>query len=126
MVLYLAAGAVGVPVFAGMETGFGVLVGETGGYLWSYPIAAGLIGLFVHRGTDLRDPAEQPLILVVIALLAGLVVIYGIGVSYMAQVLRLDLWEALLVGMIPFIPGDLLKLAAAIAIVKSGRLNVAN
>lgn len=124
MVLYLTAGAIGVPVFAGMEAGFGVLVAETGGYLWSYPIAAGLIGLFVHRGTDLRTPADQPLALVVVALLCGLLVIYGMGVSYMAVVLKLEPWEALLTGMVPFLPGDLFKLIAAILIVKSGQLAV--
>ncbi|NGM67716.1 biotin transporter BioY [Natronolimnobius sp. AArcel1] len=124
MVLYLTAGAVGVPVFAGMESGFGVLVGETAGYLWSYPIAAGLIGLFVHRGTELRDPAEQSLAVVVVALLAGLIVIYGMGVGHMMWLLHLDLWEALLTGMVFFLPGDFLKLVAAILIVKSGQLAV--
>ncbi|AEH37027.1 biotin transporter BioY [Halopiger xanaduensis] len=122
LVLYLAAGAVGLPVFAGMNGGPGVLVGQTAGYLWSYPIAAGLIGLAVHRGTALRDPAAQPLPVVVAALVAGTVLIYGMGVGYMAWLLEMNLWEAVTAGALPFIPGEILKMAAAIAIVKSGRI----
>ncbi|GAB3669189.1 biotin transporter BioY [Halopiger thermotolerans] len=122
LVLYLAAGAVGLPVFAGMNGGLGALVGDSAGYLWSYPIAAGLIGLIVHRGTDLRDPAAQPLPLVVAALVAGTVLIYGMGVGYMAWLLDMNLWEAISVGALPFVPGEILKMAAAIAIVKSGRI----
>ena len=122
MLLYLAAGAVGLPVFAGMEAGVGVLVGNTAGYLWSYPIAAGLIGLLVHRGTELRDPAAQPLPVVGGALVAGTILIYGMGTGYMAWLLEMNLWEAISVGALPFIPGEVLKMVAAIAIVKSGRI----
>ena len=122
LLLYLAAGAIGLPVFAGMNGGLGVLAGETAGYLWAYPIAAGLIGLAVHRGTELRDPAEQPLPLVVGALVAATIVIYGLGAGYMAWVLDLELWDALTLGVLPFIPGEILKMAAAIAIVRSGRI----
>ncbi|RQH01495.1 biotin transporter BioY [Natrarchaeobius oligotrophus] len=122
ILLYITAGAAGLPIFAEMRGGIGVLVGHTGGYLWGYLIAAGLIGLLVHRGTDLRDPAEEPLPVVVVALVAGTIVIYGLGAGYMAWLLELDAWEAFLAGVAPFIPGELLKMAAAIAIVKSGRI----
>lgn len=122
MLLYLMAGAVGAPVFAGMSAGIGVLVGETGGYLLSYPIAAALIGLFVHRGPDLRDPAEVSLPVLVGALAAGVVVIYWLGTAYMAWVLELEIVEAIMLGVVPFIPGELLKMIAAIAIVRSGRI----
>lgn len=123
ILLYLAAGAVGLPVFAGMAGGLGVLVGDSAGYLWSYPLAACLIGLFVHRGTDLRDPAEVSTALVVVALVTATVLIYGMGVGYMAWLLELELWEAITVGALPFVPGELLKIAAAVAIVESGRID---
>lgn len=122
LLLYLAAGAIGLPVFAGMNGGLGVLVGETAGYLWAYPIAAGVIGLLVHRGTELRDPVAQPLPLLAGAVLAGLVLIYAMGVGYMAWLLEMELWEAISVGALPFVPLDLLKAAAAIVIVKSRRI----
>lgn len=122
MLIYLTAGAVGIPVFSGWEAGFGILIGNTAGYLWSYPLAAALIGIVVHRGTDVRDPAEVPLPIVVGALLAATILIYGMGTAYMAWVLELEAWEAITAGALPFIPGELLKMAAAIAIVRSGRI----
>lgn len=122
LVLYLAAGAVGVPVFAGMNSGVGVLFGFTGGYLWSYPVAAALIGAVVHRGTTLRDLRDATLPVVVGALVAGTIVIYGMGTAYMAWVLDMGAWEAVTAGVLPFIPGEILKMAAAIAIVRSGQL----
>ncbi|SFC56082.1 biotin transport system substrate-specific component [Halobiforma haloterrestris] len=122
LTLYLAAGAVGIPVFAGFSAGPGVLFGRSGGYLWAYPVAAGLIGLLVHRGTDLRAPADVSLPVLVGALVAGTAVIYGMGSGYMAWLLDMTVVEALMVGAVPFVPVELLKLVAAIAIVKSGRL----
>jgi biotin transport system substrate-specific component len=122
LVLYLAAGAVGVPVFAGMSSGIGVLVGYTGGYLWSYPIAAALIGALVRRGTTLRDLRDASLPVVVGALVAGTILIYGMGAAYMAWVLDMAAWEAITAGVLPYIPGEILKMAAAIAIVRSGRI----
>ncbi|ELY52121.1 biotin transporter BioY [Natronolimnohabitans innermongolicus] len=122
MLLYLAAGAVGAPVFAGWEAGLGPLFGQTGGFLWSYPIAAALIGAIVHRGTDLRDPAAVPLPVVVLALAAATVLIYAMGTAYAAWLLELEAWEAIVGFALPFVPGELLKMAAAIAIVNGGRL----
>ncbi|SDJ51802.1 biotin transporter BioY [Natronorubrum texcoconense] len=122
MLLYLTAGAIGIPVFAGWEAGLGTLFGPTGGYLWSYPVAAALIGAVVHRGTDLRDPAAVPLPIVVVALVMGTIVIYGMGTGYAAWLLELEAWEAIAGFALPFIPGELLKMAAAIAIVQSGRI----
>lgn len=70
----------------------------------------------------MRDPAEVPLPIVVGALLAATILIYGMGTAYMAWVLELEAWEAITAGALPFIPGELLKMAAAIAIVRSGRI----
>jgi biotin transport system substrate-specific component len=123
LLLYLAAGAIGVPVFAGMTGGIGVLTAESAGYLWSYPLAALVIGLFVHRGTDLRDPAAASTPVIVVSLVTATVLIYAMGVGYMAWLLELELWEAIVAGAVPFIPGELLKIAAAVAIVKSGRID---
>lgn len=123
MILYLTAGAAGVPIFAGFNAGIGVLFADTGGYLWSYPFAAALIGLFVHRGTDLRDPANVSLPVVVTALVAATILIYGMGSAYMSLILELNAWEAVTTGALLFIPGEIVKIAAAVAIVRSGRLS---
>ncbi|QSW99731.1 biotin transporter BioY [Haloterrigena alkaliphila] len=122
MLCYLTAGAAGLPVFSGMEAGFGPLVGHTGGFLWSYPVAAALIGAVVHRGTDLRNPADVPLPIVVVALVAGTIVIYGMGAGYAAWLQHLEPWEAIAGYALPFVPAELLKMVAAIAIVRTGRL----
>ena len=122
VLLYLTAGGVGLPVFAEMKSGLGILFGYTGGYLWSYLIAAILIGGIVHRGTALRDLRDVSLPLVVGALLTATIVIYGMGTAYMAWLLEFGTWEAISVGVLPFVPGELLKMAAAIAIVRSGRI----
>ena len=122
VLLYLAAGAVGLPVFAGMNSGLGVLVGNTAGYLWAYPIAAVLIGAVVHRGTTLRDLRDVSLPLLVGALVMATIVIYGMGTAYMVWLLEMTAWEAISAGALPFLPGELLKMAAAVAIVRSGRI----
>lgn len=122
VLLYLVAGAVGLPVFAGMNGGLGVLFKSTAGYLWAYPIAAILIGIVVHRGTTLRDLRDVSLPLIVGALVMATIVIYGMGTAYMAWLLEMTAWEAISAGALPFLPGELLKMVAAIAIVRSGRI----
>ncbi|PGF16847.1 biotin transporter BioY [Natrinema sp. CBA1119] len=122
LLLYLTAGAAGVPVFSNMTAGIGVLLGNTGGYLWSYPIAAALIGVIVHRGTALRDLRNVSLTVVVGALVAATIVIYAMGSVYMSWVAEITLWEAVTVAAIPFIPAEIVKMTAAVAIVRSGRI----
>ncbi len=123
MVLYLAAGAVGAPIFSGGTAGIGVLLAERGGYLWAFPLAAFLIGLVVHRGVRIRNPADASVPLVVAALLAGAVLIYALGVAWLSWVLAIGVVEAIAIGALPFVPGELFKIAAAIAIVKSGAID---
>ncbi|MFP8888405.1 biotin transporter BioY [Natrialbaceae archaeon A-CW2] len=122
MVLYLAAGAIGIPVFAGGNGGIGHLFGHTGGYLWSYPVAAFVIGAMVHRGRTLKELTAVSIPVLAVSLVSGLTLIYGIGVPWLASVLEISLAEAFVLGAAYYIPLDLVKLAAAAAIVKSGRI----
>ncbi len=120
LVLYLLAGALGAPVFSGGSAGLGVLLAEpTLGYLWSYPIAAALVGVLVHRGVNLREPREIGLVTLVGAMAAGTVVIYAFGVVGMALILELTLGEAFVQGAAVFLPAEAAKIAAAIGIVRS-------
>ncbi|TYL39091.1 biotin transporter BioY [Natronococcus pandeyae] len=124
IVLYLAAGAAGAPVFSGMTGGPGVLLAEpTAGFLWTFPVAAALVGLLVHRGTTLIDPADASLPLVVGSLGIGLVLIYAGGMVWFSWLTGTSIVEAGFAVAVPFVPADLLKLAAAIAIVRSGRID---
>lgn len=125
MLLYLAAGALGAPVFSGWNAGLGHLFGPTGGFLMTFPVAALIVGTVVHRGRDLRDPSEVPRAVVLIALLAATVVVYVAGFTWYAWVTETALIESFTVVALPLIPGDLVKIAVAIAIVESGRIDPA-
>jgi biotin transport system substrate-specific component len=119
MVLYLAAGAVGAPVFAGGASGLASLLAEpTLGYLWSYPVAAAAIGLAVHRGSlgDYRDTSVPVL---VTAMVVGTVIIYALGIAGLMLTLGLGPVEAFMAGAAAFIPAEAFKIAAAVGIVRS-------
>ena len=118
MVLYLLAGAVGAPVFAGGSAGIGVLVGPTGGYLLSYPIAAAAIGYIAHGGPTLADLRTVPDIRLLGAMVAGTVVIYGLGVPFLLYNLDLSLRTAIVTGAIVFIPAEVAKAIAAYLVVR--------
>lgn len=124
MVLYLAAGAVGAPVYLGGSAGLGHLFGLTAGYLWSYPIAAFVIGAIVHGGLETRDPGAVGLSRLVGAMIAGTVVIYALGVAGFMVVGGMSLERAFLTGAAAFIPAEAFKIAAAVGIVRSDAIAI--
>lgn len=117
--IYVVAGAVGAPVFAYGSAGIGSLLGQWGGYLWSYPVAAGLVGLGVHGTGDLVDPAEAGLGRLLGAMAAATLVIYAFGTVGYALVGDVGIVTALLAAAVPFVPAEAIKMAAAVAIVRS-------
>ena len=123
MILYLVTGAIGAPVFSGFSAGPGVLVGPNGGFLLTFPIGALLVGALVHRGWRLRDPAEVSRLVIALALVVATAVIYAAGFTWYAWVTDTALVEAFTVVALPLIPGDLLKIAVALAIVQTGRID---
>lgn len=108
--VYLAAGIAGLPVFAASATlpqGPLRFLGPTGGYLISYPFAAFLTGYLAERGFDRRFWTS------VVAMAAGLVVIFAFGVTWMALFMRpagLGFDAALRAGFYPFLLGDVFKI----------------
>jgi biotin transport system substrate-specific component len=122
-VLYLLAGIAGLPVFAAspaLPQGMLRLLGPTGGYLLSYPLAAFVVGRLAERGFDRRYLTS------VLAMLAGLAVIYAAGASMLAVVVRPAgasavgaLQTAFLTGVAPFVLADVGKLLLAAGIVPS-------
>jgi biotin transport system substrate-specific component len=107
LVLYLALGLLGFPVFAGGSAGVLHLLGPTGGYLLAFPLAAAIAGALARRGGVLR---------VLLACALGMVVIHAGGVAQLA-VLGGDPTLAFRVGFVPFLTGDLLKVGLAAAVV---------
>jgi biotin transport system substrate-specific component len=101
---YLAEGAAGLPVFAGGAFSFAHLMGPTGGYLWSYPLAAALMGWLVERGAARRTLLLAP------ALVASDLLIFAFGVLWVHGFFGTTFRNALLLGFYPFLVGDLVKL----------------
>ncbi|HET9001491.1 MAG TPA: biotin transporter BioY [bacterium] len=106
-VVYLLLGAAGAPVFARFHSGAQVLVGPTAGYLWAFPIAAYLAGW----GDDAwRAPAARSGRAVWLRLAAGLVCIYVFGAAGLVATGTVPTpARAIQVGVVPFLPFDVVK-----------------
>jgi biotin transport system substrate-specific component len=122
MVLYLAAGAVGAPVFLGGSAGFGNLVGTTAGYLWSYPLAAFAIGAVAYGGVRTGADLDGSLPRLVGALTLGTAIIYALGAAGLMLVGGLGLRAAVVGGALTFIPAEALKAVVAVGVVRSGAI----
>lgn len=105
--LYVAAGAVGAPVFAEGSAGFRVLVGPTGGYLVGFVVAAWVVGRLAERRNDRR------LLTSLSTFVVGNLVIYAFGVAGLMGLAGLDLGTAVAHGVVPFVFWDLAKALAA-------------
>lgn len=106
MVLYILLGAIGLPVFANFQGGMGVILGPTGGFILSFPIAALVTGLFIKK--------ENKLSYVTAAVIAT-AIIYIIGVPWMSYILGWRVQDTLIYMTIYF-PGDIIKIIIAILI----------
>jgi len=113
MITFLLLGIVGVPVFAGGAAGLGVLAGPAGGYLVGFVLGAMVITL-------LRGNNQLPRLILAL-LVGGLVVVYIPGTLWLSRVTGLDIKAAFSIGVLPYLPGDSLKVA--IAMVAAAKIN---
>jgi biotin transport system substrate-specific component len=107
MGLYLVAGIAGVPWFSEQNSGIGF---PSFGYIIGFVLAAVLVGALARRGAD-RSAAGTAALMV-----AGNLVIYAIGVPYLALAIGVGLPEAIGLGVVPFLIGDALKIALAVGL----------
>lgn len=102
-VIYVLIGAAGVPVFAGLKGGMGVVLGMTGGFLVSFPIMALLAGLGIAKGKTGMW----------LGLILGAVINYAVGTVWFMVIAHTGAAAALTACVIPFIPTAILKLVLA-------------
>lgn len=105
--LYVAAGALGAPVFSEGSGGMEVIRGATGGYLIGFVFAAGLVGWMAEHRQDRTFPTMFT------AFILGSAVIYLFGVIGLMIATGWPLVEAVEKGVVPFLLGDLIKAAVA-------------
>ncbi len=105
--LYVAMGAVGLPVFSGGTGGWEVVTGATGGYLAGFVVAAAVVGALAERRHDRHFSTTLS------AFLVGSFVIYAFGVAGLIGLAGMGASEAILKGVVPFVFGDVLKAGLA-------------
>lgn len=115
MVLYLAQGAMGLPVFTGSpERGIGLayMMGPTGGYLVGFLVCTAIVGVAADRGWS------SSILKIGSAMLVGLVVLFALGVAWLTVLFGFQ--NAIIGGVLPFLLGDVLKLTLAALAVPAG------
>jgi len=125
MALYIAAGAAGAPVFAGGNAGVGVLLGNTAGYIWAFPVAVTALGVIVHGGLGPADPRDAGVPRLVTAMLVATVIVYAGGVLGGMAVQDLGPVAAIEAYAAPFVPAEVIKIAAAVGVVRSDAIRAA-
>lgn len=119
--IYIIMGIAGIPWFAGLSGGPGELIGPAGGYLTGFMFAAFFLGYF----TDKYIRARNFLPVLGLMLFANFVLIHVPGLLqlglwfYIAQGTRLTLWNLIVLGTVPFVIGDIIKVVAAAALTKA-------
>jgi biotin transport system substrate-specific component len=114
--IYLAWGALDLPVLAGATGGLARLAGPTGGYLVGFAVAAYGVGWLAERSGGRR-------LRLLAALLAGQLLIYACGLLWLGRFVPAG--QLLAAGLLPFLPGDACKLALSLAVVAPVRRRAA-
>lgn len=114
VIAYLVEGALGLPFFAGGGAGIVRFFGPTGGYLVSFPAAAFIVGAFAEHGWDKRYPTA------VAAMAIGSVVILLGGWAWFMILTNTPPVAAFQIAVLPFLAGDVVKIALAAAVLPTG------
>jgi len=109
--LYIGGGSLGLPIFAGGLAGTAIVLGPTGGYLMAFAVTPLIVGTLLGRSRSLLWQTG------VFAL--GTAVIFAMGVTHLAVFYTHNLGTAIQLGLVPFLPGAVFKLVAAVSIYRS-------
>lgn len=107
--IYLLLGFVGLPVFSGFTGGVAKLAGPTGGYLVGFIFMAIVAGLMI-------DHFPGRYVLHVLGMIAGLAICYLFGTVWLVKQLEMNFMGGLGVGVIPYLPGDAVKILFAVLV----------
>lgn len=114
VLIYILLGAVGVPVFAGMSGGIGILAGPTGGYIIGFILTALVVGFAA-------DKWKRKALPLTVAMVIGVLLCYAVGTVWFMVVTKMHLGESLLLCVVPFLIPDAVKIA--LAMILSNRLS---
>ncbi|MBQ7943396.1 MAG: biotin transporter BioY [Lachnospiraceae bacterium] len=107
--LYLLMGMIGLPIFSGFSGGIGKLLGPTGGYLIGYIALAAISGFFIEKWQTNRFMHG-------IGMVLGTVICYMLGSIWLMQQAKVTFYTSITMGVLPFLPGDVLKLIVAVTL----------
>lgn len=121
VLLHIAEGMLGLPVFAGLSAGPAYLVGPTAGFIWGYVPAAFIVGIAADRGLSRSVPAMAA------TMLLGDAMIFGLGFAWLSSLailpngaVGIGAAKAFQAGVAPFLLGDALKIAIAALALPAG------
>lgn len=115
--MYLLTGALGMPVFSGFSGGVQKIAGPTGGYLLGYLLCAAVVGIAAQNGAGGRMLAA--------AMALGAALCYGLGTAWFMAQTDVNFAGAVVSCVIPFLPGDAAKIAAAVPVVRAMKKSMA-
>ncbi len=117
--LFLVAGTLGLPIFAGGTGGIAKLMGPTGGFLYGYALATLISGMIAQRPVYGK---KTPLLRLILATVCGFVIMYIPGVIHFMRVMDKTFSQTMTLCVIPYIPGDVVKMVLAILLAAKLRI----
>lgn len=112
--IYVLLGAIGLPVFYGAKGGMAHILGPTGGYLGGFIVCSFFTGLISEKfHNDIRGD--------ILAVIVGSILIYCLGLPWLKLVTKMPWTKVMVIGMIPFLPGDTIKAILAIILARAVR-----
>lgn len=137
-VMYVAIGLAGVPWFAGMTGGYNIIFGATAGYLIGFILAALFLGHFTDKYIKAQSPLnteclghQKPMVFESFTSILGLMLLANFAIIYIPGLIGLgaflyfvkgtvpSIWTLLVMGLLPFVIGDLIKIAGAAGLTKA-------